>query len=201
MIKTETNKKILQGQQTRNAIIDVASQCFAEKGYDACSMDTIAQAAGLSKGGLYAHFKSKEELFTIAINRVHDKAIERARFVLQEPPYLDGLIWYFKECILNAGFPMDHRLWVEVLAVASRDLTMKRIFVESERRSRNLTKELLLKCAENWEINPDLDIETMSIILFALGDGLIARIADDPDFDFERQFPVIENTIKTILKK
>ena len=140
MIKTETNKKILQGQQTRNTIIDAASQCFSEKGYDACSMDTIAQAARLSKGGLYAQFKSKEELFTIVINRVHDKAIDRAKIVLQEPPYLEGLIWYFRECVRNAGIPLDHRLWVEVLAVAVRDPTMKRIFLESERRHRNLAK-------------------------------------------------------------
>lgn len=201
MSMTESNKRILQGRQTKKAIIEAASRCFAEKGYSACSMDNIAQVASLSKGGLYAHFKSKEELFTVVINGVHDKAIDRAKSVLKEPPYLEGLIWYFKECVRNAGFPMDHRLWVEVLAVAARDPAMKKIFVESERRSRNLTKELLQKCAENKEINPDVDIETMSIVLFALGDGLIARIADDPDFDFDRQFPVIENTIKTILRK
>ena len=40
----------------------------------------------------------------------------------------------------------------------------------------------------------------MSMVLFAPGDVLIARIADDPDFDFERQFPLIENTIRCILK-
>ena len=78
MTKTESNKRILQGQQTKKAILEAASRCFAEKGYAACSMDNIAQAAGLSKGGLYAHFKSKEELFTLVIIQEHGRAIQRA---------------------------------------------------------------------------------------------------------------------------
>lgn len=196
-----SNKRILQGQQTKKAILEAASRCFAEKGYAACSMDTIAQAAGLSKGGLYAHFKSKEELFTLVIKQEHDRAIQRAQAVLEHPPYLDGLIWRMKECISNAGFPMDHRLWAEVLAVAGRDPSMKTIFLESERRSRDFFKELLRKGIQNNEINPALDIEDISILLFALGDGLIVRIADDPDFDFDRQFKTFETTVRNILKK
>ena len=142
-LKLKPTKKVLQGKQTKQAIIEAASRCFAEKGYAACSMDNIAQAAGLSKGGLYAHFKSKEELFTTVIKQEHDRAIQRAQSVLDNPPYLDGLIWYMGECIRNAGFPMDHRLWTEVLAVAGRDPAMKALFLKSERRSRNFTKELL----------------------------------------------------------
>ena len=201
MPKTESNKRVLQGQQTRKAILDTASRCFAEKGYHACSMDTIARVAGLSKGGLYAHFGSKEELFTTVIKQEHERAIERARSVLEHPPYLDGLVWHMGECIRNAGFPMDHRLWAEVLAVAGRDPAMKTIFLESERRSRNFIKELLQRGIQNQEINPALDIEDISILLFALGDGLIVRIADDPDFDFDKQFNTFETTIRNILKK
>ena len=95
---------------------------------------------------------------------------------------------------------MDHRLWAEVLAVAGRDPSMKTIFLESERRSRDFFKELLRKGIQNNEINPALDIEDISILLFALGDGLIVRIADDPDFDFDRQFKTFENTVRNILK-
>ncbi len=154
----------------------------------------------MSKGALYAHFKSKEELFTTVIKQEHDRAIQRAQSVLDNPPYLDGLIWYMGECIRNAGFPMDHRLWTEVLAVAGRDPAMKALFLKSERRSRNFTKELLRRGMQNHEINQHLDLEGISILLFALGDGLIVRIADDPDFDFDKQFHIFETTVRNILK-
>lgn len=201
MDKPEYNKRILQGQQTKKAILEAASRCFAENGYAACSMDAIAQAAGLSKGGLYAHFRSKEDLFTAVIRQEHKRAAERAQYMLERPPYLAGLISYMGECIRNAGFPMDHRLWAEVLAVAGRDPDMRTIFLESEKRSRNFMKELLRKGIANNEINPDIDIDAVSILLFALGDGLIIRIADDPEFDFNRQFGTFEAAVRNILLK
>ena len=201
MIKAECNKRVLQGQQTKKTILEAASRCFAENGYPGCSMDAIALAAGLSKGGLYAHFKSKEELFTSVIREEHERAAKRAQSILEQPPYLDGLIWFMGECIRDAGFPMDHRLWAEVLAVAGRDQAMKAVFLESEKMSRDVMKELLKRGIANGEINPDIDIDATSILLFALGDGLIIRIADDPEFDFERQFGTFETTIRNILKK
>ena len=41
---------------------------FAEKGYDATSVDDITQAVGVAKGTLYYHFSSKEEIFNFLIN-------------------------------------------------------------------------------------------------------------------------------------
>ena len=200
MGNSESNKRLLQGRETRKAIIEAASSCFAEKGYAACSMDNIAHAAGLSKGGLYAHFRSKEELFTTVINREHKRAIQRARAALDRPPYLESMLWHMRECVRNAGFPMDHRLWVEALAIAGRDPAMKAAFLKSERLSRNILKKLLKKAMENNEISASLDIERISILLFAIGDGLIARIADDPDFDFDHDFSVFETSIRKILQ-
>lgn len=44
-------------------ILDVATRLFVAHGYSGLSMREIAEAAGLSKAGLYHHFKTKEELF------------------------------------------------------------------------------------------------------------------------------------------
>ena len=50
-------------KQSRNEeIIKVATQLFAKKGFQSCTMDMIAEKAELSKGVIYAHFKSKAEL-------------------------------------------------------------------------------------------------------------------------------------------
>ena len=88
----------------------------------------------------------------------------------------------------NPVFPMDHRLWIEVLAVAARDPVMKEAFAESERMARSVFRELLVKARDAGEIDPMLDVDATAIWLFSLGDGLMARIADDKSFDFQKHF-------------
>lgn len=48
---------------TKFMILAEAFKLFAEKGYDATSMDDIAKAVGIKKASLYAHFPGKESIF------------------------------------------------------------------------------------------------------------------------------------------
>ena len=48
---------------TRKLLLGSAEQVFAQHGYEKAQLEEIARAAGFSKGALFAHFKSKEELF------------------------------------------------------------------------------------------------------------------------------------------
>ena len=52
-----------KGETTRIAVEVAAIELFLEHGYHATSMRQIAEHAGLALGGIYNHFKSKEELF------------------------------------------------------------------------------------------------------------------------------------------
>ncbi len=52
-----------KGETTRLAIEDAAVELFMEHGYHATSMRQIAKHAGLALGGIYNHFKSKDEIF------------------------------------------------------------------------------------------------------------------------------------------
>ena len=51
----------------RQAIIEGAVACFMEQGYAATSMDNVAARAAVSKATIYAHFSSKEDLFSAVI--------------------------------------------------------------------------------------------------------------------------------------
>lgn len=53
-------------------ILDAALETFATQGYTAARIDDIAARAGLSKGGFYAHFSSKEGLFVALLQRKLD---------------------------------------------------------------------------------------------------------------------------------
>jgi AcrR family transcriptional regulator len=52
-----------QAAETREAVLRAARQLFASQGYAAASVAAIAEAAGVTKGALFHHFKNKEELF------------------------------------------------------------------------------------------------------------------------------------------
>ena len=51
-----------KGENTKRFICNTAEQLFSKKGYTGVSMQMICDATGLSKGGLYRHFGSKEEI-------------------------------------------------------------------------------------------------------------------------------------------
>jgi len=51
-----------KGQRTRNSILEVAAALATEEGLDPLSIGRLAEAIGMSKSGLFAHFGSKEEL-------------------------------------------------------------------------------------------------------------------------------------------
>lgn len=53
---------------TRDRLLTAAEQVFAQRGYEKAQLADIAGVAGFSKGALYAHFKSKEDLFFALAN-------------------------------------------------------------------------------------------------------------------------------------
>lgn len=66
-----SREKIKKGDITRLAIEDAALELYMDQGYHATSMRQIADQAGLALGGIYNHFKSKEEIFEAIIIDKH----------------------------------------------------------------------------------------------------------------------------------
>jgi len=66
-----TKEKMKKGEATRLAIEDAALELYMEQGYHATSMRQISDRAGLALGGIYNHFKSKEEIFEAIIIDKH----------------------------------------------------------------------------------------------------------------------------------
>ncbi|MCI1901034.1 MAG: multidrug efflux transporter transcriptional repressor AcrR [Enterobacter sp.] len=53
-----------QALETRQHILDVAMRLFSQQGVSSTSLAQIAQAAGVTRGAIYWHFKNKSELFS-----------------------------------------------------------------------------------------------------------------------------------------
>lgn len=96
--------------------------------------------------------------------------------------------------------PIDHRLWTEILAVAARDEVVRQSFAASDKAIRRAFSTLLKKAANAGEIDGSLDLDSVSLWLYALVDGLIARTGDDGEFDFTKHITVFETLVRRALR-
>jgi TetR/AcrR family transcriptional repressor of nem operon len=75
MATSEKEKaKGLRGRETRERVIRQAAPVFNKRGFAGCSMSELMDATGLQKGGIYRHFRSKQELALAAMKYTLDAA-------------------------------------------------------------------------------------------------------------------------------
>jgi AcrR family transcriptional regulator len=77
-------------------IIQAAVDEFLEKGYEAASMDAIARRAGVSKGGLYHHFRSKDEILLYANQKLNEPVAGIRHRAAQKSGAVAGLNFYIR---------------------------------------------------------------------------------------------------------
>ena len=59
----------MSGQERREQLLDIGRKLFAEKGFEAVSVEEIASKAGVSKPVVYEHFGGKEGLYAVVVDR------------------------------------------------------------------------------------------------------------------------------------
>lgn len=73
-----------KGSSTRENIIVKSAELFNTYGYHGCSLSDIMEATQLQKGGIYNHFKNKDEIAVEAFDYNYSKVFKRFREVLNE---------------------------------------------------------------------------------------------------------------------
>src|SRR5260221_13694562 len=63
-----------QATQNRERIVDAAAQLFRERGFDGIGVADLMKAVGLTHGGFYGHFESKEDLMAQACERASPRS-------------------------------------------------------------------------------------------------------------------------------
>ncbi len=86
---TPPRKPRADGIESRRAILDAAARLATVRGLEGLSIGDLAQHIGMSKSGLYAHFKSKEELELATIETAAQIFVEDV--IHKVPPTLEGL--------------------------------------------------------------------------------------------------------------
>jgi AcrR family transcriptional regulator len=85
-LRTLKNKPQARTEATKAKILDAAQSSFAELGFEYAQLDEVAARAGCSRGAIYAHYASKEELFLeLMENRIHTRFAAMRKKVEDEP--------------------------------------------------------------------------------------------------------------------
>ncbi len=87
-------------------IIQAAVDEFLENGYDGASMESIARRAGVSKGGLYHHFSSKDEIFMLANQKLNEPVYMIMQKASLHPSASEGLSLYINNYL---EYWLDHK--------------------------------------------------------------------------------------------
>src|SRR5689334_14386723 len=85
-IAAEMTKHQRRTEATRRALLDAARRIFARDGFEASRIEDIAAATGHTRGALYAHFSSKEDLFFALFEQEAGDRLRELKSVLERRP-------------------------------------------------------------------------------------------------------------------
>src|SRR5271170_5720247 len=74
-----------QAAENRARVVDAATELFREKGFDAVGVAELMRAAGMTHGGFYNHFESKEALEAAACEGVFAKSVAKVLAIAEIP--------------------------------------------------------------------------------------------------------------------
>jgi AcrR family transcriptional regulator len=98
-----------KGEQTRVAILEQAARVFSLSGFSGTSMDALTRATGLTKGGIYNHFGSKQALALEAFDFAQNLMQQRFRQIFQGRhdacACLLAMVEFFRSIIVDPLFP------------------------------------------------------------------------------------------------
>ncbi|WP_183695551.1 TetR/AcrR family transcriptional regulator [Rhizobium leguminosarum] len=82
-----------QAEANRETVIDVASRLFREHGFDGIGLKDLMKGAGLTQGGFYKQFESKDDLVALASGRAMESAVRRwSRVAAGSPDPLEAVV-------------------------------------------------------------------------------------------------------------
>lgn len=174
-------------QARREQILSAARRCFIERGYHPTRMDDIAKEAGLSKGGVYFHFKSKQEVFSSLVDEEYGRSMEFLKSVRTgEGPMVEKmqvLATHYLEYFSSA--PDAPRFFVVMGEMALRDEALAAKLLEMQSAFIDEGAELIGQGIDEGVVRP-VDKQVVAAILKALLDGLEGLTALNYPIDVQR---------------
>ncbi|MFG2903735.1 ScbR family autoregulator-binding transcription factor [Kitasatospora sp. NPDC048286] len=151
---------------TRQAVLLAAAEVFDERGYAAATMSEILDRAGVTKGALYFHFRSKEEL---ALAVIEGQGI----FISGWSPASDSPV----QNLIDLAYAFARALQTDPLVRGSIRLTIEHgSFTQPQLAAyqgwMDMVRELLARAQEAGELHPGIDLTAASGVVTGAVTGI-----------------------------
>jgi AcrR family transcriptional regulator len=174
---------------TYQRIIEQGVAIVSERGLGGVSLGGLAERAALSKSGLFAHFRSKEEL-QVALLRAAEETLKSAVVTptLTEPvglPRLRALMGRWLGWAARAGLPGGCPLYSAAFELDDVDGPVRDYLVASKRAWSGMLAELTAAAVAHGHLRADLDVDQFVWQLegIYLSHHLAQRLMRDADAD------------------
>ena len=178
--KAELRSRAEKSEAQRNRILDAAQRCFAESGFHAATMATIAETAGISAGLAYRYFPGKDAIVLAIIERQLTTRRERIATLPGRANLVDRMIEAFRDMSAEAT-----RVPQVAAAIECSDrLTQSDFRAWLERPLHE----------GGMGLSP-AEARTEALVLQVFFEGMIVRAAREPGLDPERLRGALERIV------
>ncbi len=165
-------------------IMHAAIKNFAKKGFANTSMDDIANTAKVSKGGLYHHFPSKDELFMAIFIENQDSVIKSQPKLFEKR---EDLLKDLSKLYDTLDFQKDlMRIWLEAMSESAHNSKIKQMVIKRRKHLERLSTLQFKQIKSNMGLlsnYSDLELARLAKGSLALikGCGLDIVTGDEPN--------------------
>ena len=176
--------KHLAKDQRRSELLNAAVSCFAEQGYHETTMDDVVRAAGVSKGSLYWHFKSKRDLFLCLIELWFGELGQFLDGVIEQDLPAGERLRLIGETVENSVLarPDLARAFIEFGSLAMRDTALKFWFADVYKTNLGMIRRLIEEGIAQGEFRA-VDPGVLAQLIVAMFDGTFMQrelVREDP---------------------
>lgn len=172
------NAKAAAKEASHERIVEVAARAIRQTGYGGTGVADIMKQAGLTHGGFYAHFASRDAMLAEAIDRACAESVAKTAAVVAEAPPAQALAAMLRAYLSKAH--IDHpEVGCPVAALASE---MPRQSPEVRRVTTRRIKEmvdLVARESPDWG-QPGAHERALFTVATMVGAVMLARAVDEP---------------------
>lgn len=177
--------------QTRDRLLEAAARLFAQRGFGAVTLDSVAEAAGFTKGAVYSNFASKEELyFALAHERIQGMMrtlVETLGSGHTKESKLEALGRWFARVV------DEDRDWIllgtEFCLHAARDPRLQDRLASKYAQERFAISAVITEQCRELGVTPPMPAHALASAVIALGEGLGMQRLLDPGSVPDGLFP------------
>jgi AcrR family transcriptional regulator len=200
--KAEIRTRAEKTEAQRSRILDAAQRCFAQSGFHAATMATIAETAGISAGLAYRYFASKDAIVLAIIDRQLELRRARIAALPGRANLVDRMLEAFRELTTSKAESLgvfNPALFLDMSAEATRVPEVAAAIECSDRLTQSDFRAWLERPVKEGGMGmKPAQAETQALLLQVFFEGMIVRAAREPGLDPERLRGALERIVNPV---